>query len=114
MPPRVFGGAIVTKTARNCLPCSRSVTQLPEADAYSPGVTVGVCPISVIRSRSPLTFSRRTQNPVSVLWNVTLSTSPESWSIAGTGTLAFMGPKSASVAGLAALPSMSGAEFTLL
>ena len=41
MPPRVFGGAILTNTARNCLPCSRSVTQLPEAEAYSPGVTLG-------------------------------------------------------------------------
>ena len=91
MPPRVFGGAILTNTARNCRPCSRSVTQLPEADAYSPGVTVGACPISVIRSRSPLTFSRRTQKPLSALWNVTRSTRPESWSIAGNGTLAVMG-----------------------
>ena len=33
----VFGGAILTNTARNCRPCSRSVTQLPEAEAYSPG-----------------------------------------------------------------------------
>ena len=41
MPLSVFGGAILTNTARNCLPCSRSVTQLPEAEAYSPGVTLG-------------------------------------------------------------------------
>ena len=40
MPASVFGGAILTNTARNCRPCSRSVTQLPEAAAYSPGVTL--------------------------------------------------------------------------
>ena len=67
MPVRVFGGAILTKTAWNCLPCSRSVTQVPEAEAYSPGVTVGVWPTRVMRSRSPLTFSRRTQKPLSAL-----------------------------------------------
>ena len=41
MPLSVFGGAILTNTALNCRPCSRSVTQVPEAEAYSPGVTVG-------------------------------------------------------------------------
>ena len=57
-------------------PCSRSVTHVPDAEAYSPGATVGVCPTSVTSSRSPLTFSRRTQKPLSALWNVTRSTSP--------------------------------------
>ena len=41
MPLSVLGGAILTNTARNWLPCSRSVTQLPDAEAYSPGVTLG-------------------------------------------------------------------------
>lgn len=41
MPVKVVGGEILTKTARNCRPCSRSVTQLPEAEAYSPGETTG-------------------------------------------------------------------------
>jgi hypothetical protein len=29
MPASVVGGEILTKTARNCRPCSRSITQLP-------------------------------------------------------------------------------------
>ena len=77
MPLSVFGGVILTNTARNCLPCSRSVIQLPEAEAYSPGVTLGAWPTSVIRSRSPRTFSRSTQKPLSALWNVTRSTRAE-------------------------------------
>src|SRR5260370_17126605 len=73
---RVFGGEILTKTALNCLPCSRSVTHVPDAEAYSPGATVGVCPTRVMSSRSPLTFSRRTQKPLSALCNVPPSTRP--------------------------------------
>ena len=90
MPLRVFGGAILTNTARNCLPCSRSVTQLPDAEAYSPGVTLGAWPTSVIRSRSPRTFSRSTQKPLSALWNVTRSTRPESCSSEGSEGAAVM------------------------
>jgi hypothetical protein len=85
MPVSVFGGEILTKTALNCLPCSRSVPPAPDADAYSPGATVGVCPTRVMSSRSPLTFRRRTQNPLSALWNVTRSTSPARRSGSGLG-----------------------------
>src|ERR1700677_4307686 len=90
MPVSVFGGEILTKTALNCLPCSRSVTHVPDAEAYSPGATVGVCPTRVMSSRSPLTFSRRTQKPLSALWNVTRSTSPARRSGSGLG-LALVG-----------------------
>ena len=44
--------------------------------AYSPGVTEGVWPTSVTRSRSPFTLSRRTQKPFCPLWKVTRSTKP--------------------------------------
>ncbi len=76
MPVKVVGGEILTKTARNCRPCSRSVTQLPEAEAYSPGETTGAWPMRVISSRSPFTFRRRTQKPFCSLWKVTRSTRP--------------------------------------
>ena len=79
MPGSVVGGAILTNTARNYRPCSRSVTQVPEASAYSAGVTVRVWLMSVTSSRSPLTLSRNTQNPLSALWNVTRSTRPLSF-----------------------------------
>lgn len=36
MPVSVVGGEILTKTALNCRPCSRSVIQVPEAEANSP------------------------------------------------------------------------------
>ena len=62
------------------------MTQLPDAEAYSPGVTLGAWPTSVIRSRSPRTFSRSTQKPLSALWNVTRSTRPESCSSKGSGS----------------------------
>ena len=67
MPVSVVGGETFTKAALNCRPCSRSMTQVPEAETYSPGVTTGVCPIKVTSSRSPLTLSRKTQKPLSAL-----------------------------------------------
>src|SRR5260370_7031688 len=81
----VFGRETLTRTPLNCLPCWRSVPHVPDAEAYSPGATVGVCPTRVMSSRSPLTFSRRTQKPLSALWNVTRSTSPARRSGSGLG-----------------------------
>src|SRR6266446_6905144 len=43
---------------------------------YSPGVIVAAVPTTVTRSRCPRTLTRRTQKPVSSLWNVTRSTAP--------------------------------------
>src|SRR5262245_22589945 len=43
---------------------------------YSPGVMVAAVPTTVTRSRWPRTLTRRTQKPVSSLWNVTRSTAP--------------------------------------
>ena len=67
MPMSVVGGETLTKTALHLRPCSRSVTQRPEAEAYSPGVTAGAWPTRVTSSRSPLTCNRRTQKPDWVL-----------------------------------------------
>src|SRR5882672_5700758 len=54
---------------------------------YSPGVIVAAVPTTVTRSRWPRTLTRRTQKPVSELWNVTRSTSPDrgSRSLASVG-----------------------------
>ena len=54
------------------------------------GDTSGAWPISVTRSRSPRTFSRSTQKPLSALWNVTRSTRPESCSSEGSEGAAVM------------------------
>src|SRR6266478_958136 len=43
---------------------------------YSPGVIVAAVPTTVTRSRCPRTLTRKTQKPVSSLWNVTRSTAP--------------------------------------
>jgi hypothetical protein len=39
--------------------------------------------MTVVSSRCPRAFTRRTQKPLSSLWNVTLSTSPEISSVVG-------------------------------
>jgi hypothetical protein len=48
----------------------------PDAVIHSPAAIVAACPTTVMRSRCPRAFARRTQNPFSALWNVTRSTSP--------------------------------------
>jgi|SRR5580692_4661486 hypothetical protein len=45
---------------------------------YSPAEIDGASPSTVTRSRCPRALTRRTQNPLSVLWKVTRSTKPAS------------------------------------
>jgi WD40 repeat protein len=76
----------------NCRPCSLSLTHQPSALSHSPAVTEGSDPTTVVSSRCPRVFTRRTQKPLSSLWNVTRSISPEISSVAGLrcGIAAFM------------------------
>ena len=56
-------------------------------------VTEGSDPTTVVSSRCPRVFTRRTQKPLSSLWKVTRSITPEISSVAGlrSGTAAFIG-----------------------
>lgn len=64
MPVSVVGGEILTNTALNCRPCSRSVTQAPEAEAYSPGKRRGM---SDQGDQFSLAFDLQAQNTITVL-----------------------------------------------
>ncbi len=48
----------------------------PWATNHSPALILATRPTTVIKSRFPWTLTRRTANPVSSLWKVTLSTKP--------------------------------------
>ena len=74
MPSAVVGSADRRKSARNCTPCVRSLTQRPLACTNSPAPIAAAWPTTVIRSRWPRAFTRRTQKPLSSLWKVTRST----------------------------------------
>ena len=63
---------------RNWRPCVRSVTHVPLACTCSPAEIAAAWPTTVTRSRTEGTATRRTQKPVSGLWNVTRSTVPDS------------------------------------
>jgi hypothetical protein len=78
--------------ALNCRPCSLSLTHQPSALSHSPAVTEGSDPTTVVSSRCPRAFTRRTQKPLSSLWKVTRSIRPEISSVAGlrSGIAAFM------------------------
>ena len=65
--------------ALNCSLCSHQ----PSALSHSPAVTEGSDPTTVVSSRCPRAFTRRTQKPLSLLWNVTRSITPEIPSVAG-------------------------------
>jgi hypothetical protein len=56
-------------------------------------VTEGSDPTTVVSSRCPLVLTRSTQKPLSSLWKVTRSMTPEISSVAGrrSGMAAFMG-----------------------
>ena len=101
MPSIEEGGTTCRKLARNCSPCSRCCCHCPLAWMLSPACTSAAEPSTVTRSRWPRTLTRSTQKPVSALWNVTRSTSPDkgsrlrSWS--GTA-LAMEHTRSASAA----------------
>ena len=85
IPSNVLGGTTRRACVLNCRPCVRSFTQTPCPSMYSPGVMVAAVPTTVTRSRCPRTLTRRTQKPVSSLWNVTRSTAPVSCSVGCVG-----------------------------
>jgi hypothetical protein len=83
MPSAVVGGTVFMLVALNCNPCSLSLTHQPAALSHSPAVTEGSDPMTVISSRCPRALTRRTQKPLSSLWKVTRSITPEISSVAG-------------------------------
>jgi hypothetical protein len=68
--------------ALNCSPCSLSLIYEPSATSHSPAVTEGSDPMTVASSRCPRAFTRSTQKPLSSLWKVTRSITPEISSVA--------------------------------
>src|SRR5215469_8829464 len=92
IPSAVVGGTVFRYVALNCRPCSLFLTQQPSAATQSPAVTDGREPTTVTSSRCPFTVTRRTQKPLSSLWKVTRSMSPEICSVEGlrSGLAAFM------------------------
>src|SRR5262250_585333 len=76
MPSADVGGDVRRNRALNCWPWVRSLIHSPDAVIHSPAAIVAACPTTVTRSRCPRAFARNTQNPFSVLWKVTRSTSP--------------------------------------
>src|ERR1039457_1499166 len=83
IPSAVVGGTVFMVVALNCRPCSLSLTPQPSALSHSPAVPEGTEPMTVVSSRCPRAFTRRTQKPLSSLWKVTRSISPEISSVAG-------------------------------
>ena len=77
MPSRELGGRTFRKVVLNCRPCSRWLSHRPLAWMNSPGWIDAADPRTVTSSRWPRTLTRRTQKPVSGLWNVTRSTRPD-------------------------------------
>ena len=75
-PSLLFGGTAFKTLALNWSPCSLSRTHQPSAVSHSPALTDGYETRTVISSRCPRTFTRSTENPLSSLKKVTLSTSP--------------------------------------
>src|SRR5579864_342921 len=92
IPSAVVGGTVFMLVALNCSPCSLSLTHQPSALSHSPAVTEGSDPTTVVSTRCPRVFTRRTQKPLSSLWKVTRSISPEISSVAcrRSGIAAFM------------------------
>ena len=76
MPSVEVGALALRNRDRNCDPYVRSFTHSPEAVIHSPAETAAACPTTVTSSRCPRALTRRTQNPLSSLWNVTRSTEP--------------------------------------
>jgi hypothetical protein len=92
IPSAVVGGTVFRVVALNCSPCSLSLTHQPSAASHSPAVTDAKEPTTVTSSLCPLTFTRKTQKPLSSLWKVTRSINPEISSVAGlrSGIAAFI------------------------
>jgi hypothetical protein len=72
----------VSQTRRE-YPADLVLTHEPSAASYSPAVTEGNDPTTVVSLRCPLVFTRRTQKPLSSLWKVTRSMTPEISSVEG-------------------------------
>ena len=89
MPASVCGGVVFNSLALNCRPWLRSFTHSPAASMYSPETTLESVPMTVTGSRCPGTATRRTTYPLSSLWNVMRSTTPES--VSGVLNSACMG-----------------------
>ena len=83
IPSAVVGGTVFMVLALNCSPCSLSLTHQPSVTSHSPAVTEGSDPTTVTSSRCPGAFTRSTQKPLSSLWKVTRSISPEIPSVEG-------------------------------
>ena len=56
------------KRAMNCWPRPRLLTHSPDPVIHSPAETMAAWPTTITRSRWPLAFVLRTQNPLSKLW----------------------------------------------
>src|SRR5438477_6278948 len=97
--------------ALNCSPCSLSLTHQPSALSHSPAVTEGSDPTTVVSSCCPRAFTRSTQKPLSSLWKVTRSITPEISSVAGlrSGIAAFI--EASFSHGGCALRDPSGSRF---
>ena len=68
MPSAEAGWVVLSSSALNCWPCSRSTTHLPVASRCSPAETEVVLPTTVTKSWRPLTCTLRTAKPFSGLW----------------------------------------------
>ena len=77
MPSFVFGAALLSNSARNWRPKSRSRTHRPSAVTHSPALTAGSEPTTVTSSRCPLALTLSTAKPFSSLKNVTRSIRPD-------------------------------------
>src|SRR5690242_1903439 len=93
MPSLVVGAVLLSMSARNWRPNSRSWIQRPSAVTHSPALTDGSEPTTATRSRRPLVFTLSTAQPFSSLKKVTRSISPERlstvvWLVAGGCTVA--------------------------
>lgn len=67
MPSSVVGELAVRNVALNCGPCVGLLTQAPLACTNCPALMAPPCATTVIGSRWPRTFTRRTQKPFSGL-----------------------------------------------
>src|SRR5437879_7628999 len=76
MPSRVVGAEVLSRSALNCSPNSRSRTHLPSAVSHSPGLTVENEPTTVTSSRCPRALILTTPKPFSSLKNVMRSIKP--------------------------------------
>src|ERR1700731_4060302 len=81
IPSTVVGAVAFRNEALNWTPCVRSLIQDPLAWTNSLAEIIAAWPTRVMRSRWPRALTRRTQKPLSGLWNVTRSTKPPRTSV---------------------------------